>query len=158
MSPTSISNNLVSPLPGSDQNVLAIKTDGLWVQNGQELVKDYTQSVLKPQIDTYINKEADRIGKISEASETEAGLVRIATEEEVNQLNGEVHAVLTPQKARSVFLEKERFDQFEHEMENSLAEKGSLSELEALRLRVAEMNDTLDKICQALDIINGEVI
>lgn len=135
-----------------------IEVSGVHVQDGRELLKNYVTYTLKPQLLKAVEEKIGGVESLKEASTQEKGIVRIATQEEVDRLNGEVYAVLTPQKARSVFMEKTTFDVFENEIKNLLSDKADASALDSLSNQLNEMTEKINALSQALDSINGAVI
>lgn len=135
-----------------------IELTGVHVQNGKEVLKNYVVYHLKPTLLKTLETKLEEQRNLANATPTSLGLVRIATDEEVNRLSGEVYAVLTPQKARQIFIEKESFQIFKNEIENLLSDKADQSSLTPLEGQLVEINQKIDELGALLDSINGQVI
>lgn len=134
-----------------------VAAESFWIHNGQTQIERYVSQVAQSQIDTFVSAQLEAVKSIASATEKTAGIIRIATADEAWQgIDNDV--ALTPQKARAGFLDKERFEQFQMEIDNRLDSKVDSTNQEELEAVVDDLDARIGSVNEALDILNGAII
>lgn len=143
--------------PQKQSEPLYLQAEGIWLQDGTDYLQHLVEDKSVPQLADYIKKHAVGIEKIGIASETESGLIRIATEEEVWQGLNDL-AVLTPRRGRGRFYDRESFETYQNELDALFEAKASVQKQQVLSQMLEELSAQTDELEQGLDLINGEII
>lgn len=143
--------------PEVQDKTVYLQPKGVWMQDGKEYLRHYVDEELLKPLATYIRMQAQKAQEIEYATEKKAGVVCLASTEDVAQgLNNT--DVITPRQGRVRFYSRSDFEKYLSVFYADLDTRGGKSEKEILQKHTETLNVLLDVLSNSLDKLNGREI